>query len=65
MVTGFFSEIPLARWLANLECNATASVALTHLFVSRMRASGITQGAVAFTSSPAGIIPSPFASMCE
>lgn len=64
MVTGFFSEVPLERWLANLECNATAAIALTHLFVSRLRARGVPRGAVAFTSSPAGIIPSPFASMC-
>jgi NAD(P)-dependent dehydrogenase (short-subunit alcohol dehydrogenase family) len=65
MVTGFFADIPLEKWLANFECNVTASISLTHLFLSRLRARGVKRGAVAFTSSPANIIPSPFASMCK
>lgn len=62
MVTGFFDRTPLARWLANFHCNATAAVPITHHFVARMRAAG-ARGAVVFTSSPANIIPSPFSSM--
>ena len=62
IVTGFFAETPLDKWLANAQCNAMAAVAITHLFVGRMRAAGL-KGAVAFTSSPANIIPSPFSTL--
>jgi hypothetical protein len=33
IVTGFFDSQPLEKQLANVECNATAAVALTHHFV--------------------------------
>lgn len=61
-MTGFFADTALERWLGNLHCNATAALVLTHRFVGRMRAERL-RGAVAFTSSPANIIPSPFSSM--
>lgn len=62
IVTGFFAETPLEKWLANAQCNAMAAIAITHLFVGRMRAAGL-KGAVCFTSSPANIIPSPFSTL--
>ena len=36
IVTGFFDSQPLERQLANVECNATAAVALTHHFVGHL-----------------------------
>ena len=60
--SGFFAETPMAAQLDNLACNATASVALAHHFVRRLRTSKL-RGCVAFTSSPANIIPSPFSVM--
>ena len=62
IVTGFFHKTPLAKWMANLECNANAQVRITHFFVERMVAKELT-GAVVFTSSAAGCMPSPFASI--
>ncbi len=57
--TGFFHSLDWRAHEANIACNATAGVALSHLFVRRMRAAG-ARGAIAFTSSPAGFMPSPF-----
>lgn len=62
MVTGFFADTPLEKWLANLNCNQTASIAIAHHFVARMRAAKL-KGAVLFTSSPANIMPSPFSTL--
>jgi len=59
MVTGFFDDQDWARHEANIACNATAGAAVAHLFVRRLRAAG-ARGAVAFTSSPASCLPSPF-----
>ena len=36
IVTGFFDSQPLEKQLANVECNATAAVALTHHFVGEL-----------------------------
>lgn len=33
IVTGFLDQAPLGKLLANVECNATASVSITHHFV--------------------------------
>jgi len=33
IVTGFFEQVPVERQLANVECNATAAVAITHHFL--------------------------------
>ena len=33
MVTGFFDQAPLGKLLANVECNATASVNVAHHFL--------------------------------
>ncbi|GMI51865.1 hypothetical protein TeGR_g2742, partial [Tetraparma gracilis] len=48
--------------LANMECNATAGVAITHHFVGKLVASK-KRGCIVFTSSVAGYIPTPFAAM--
>ena len=62
IVTGFFADTALEKWLGNLNCNATAAIVITHHFLGRMRAAGL-RGAIAFTSSPANIIPSPFSTL--
>jgi short-subunit dehydrogenase len=62
IVTGFFDQSPLDAQLANLECNATACVKVTHHFVQRMIVKKL-RGCVVFTSSVAGYIPSPFTVM--
>jgi len=48
--------------MANLECNATAQVRITHHFVTKMVDKSL-KGAVVFTSSAAACMPSPFASI--
>lgn len=53
ITTGFFANLPLARVLANYECNATAAVKITHHFANRMIDEKLS-GLIAFTSSPAG-----------
>jgi short-subunit dehydrogenase len=62
LVTGFFDQAPLPKLLANVECNATASVNITHHFVSKL-VSAKKKGCVVFTSSVAGFIPTPFSGM--
>jgi short-subunit dehydrogenase len=59
MVTGFFEDGEWAKHEANIACNETSAIALTHLFLRRMKAAGL-RGAITFTSSPANIFPSPF-----
>jgi short-subunit dehydrogenase len=60
MVTGFFDQAPIQKLLANMECNATAAMQITHHFVSIL-ISKKAKGCVVFTSSAAGFIPTPFA----
>lgn len=60
IVTGFVDQTPLAKILANIECNATASFAIAHHFLEKLVASR-SRGCVVFTSSVAGFIPTPFA----
>ena len=62
IVTGFFEQAPLGKHMANLECNAVATVPITHHFVSLMAKDNL-KGCVVFTSSVAGFIPTPFAAM--
>mmetsp|Transcript_47549 Transcript_47549/g.115845 ORF Transcript_47549/g.115845 Transcript_47549/m.115845 type:complete len:335 (-) Transcript_47549:148-1152(-) len=62
LVTGFFDQAPAPKLLANMECNATATVAITHHFVSKLVSKKLT-GCVVFTSSVAGFIPTPFSGM--
>ena len=62
IVTGFMDQAPLGKLLANIECNATASVNITHYFLGHM-VKNKWKGCVVFTSSVAGFIPTPFAAM--
>jgi len=55
IVTGFVDQCPLSKLLSNVECNATASFAISHLYLERM------VSCVVFTSSVAGFVPTPFA----
>ena len=60
ITTGMFADVSIERHLANYECNATCSLRITHHFLNKMLDSG-TKGLIAFTSSPAGAMCSPFA----
>ena len=60
IVTGFFDQTTLDSQLANLECNATACVKVTHHFLKKMLEKKI-KGCFIFTSSVSGYIPNPFA----
>jgi short-subunit dehydrogenase len=62
VVTGFFDVSALDGQLANMECNATACVKITHHFLQRMITKKL-RGCIVFTSSVAGYIPSPFTVM--
>jgi short-subunit dehydrogenase len=62
IVTGFLDQSPLPKLLANVECNATAAVAISQHFVQKMVARH-QKGCIVFTSSVAGFIPTPFAAM--
>ncbi|KAJ1417035.1 hypothetical protein B484DRAFT_454107 [Ochromonadaceae sp. CCMP2298] len=62
IVTGFFDQTSLDSQLANLECNSTACVKVTHHFLKKMVDKNI-KGCFVFTSSVSGYIPNPFAVM--
>lgn len=62
IVTGFMDQAPLGKLLANIECNATASVNITHWALQKM-VKNKWKGCIVFTSSVAGFIPTPFAAM--
>lgn len=62
IVTGFLDQAPIGKLLANVECNATASVNVTHHFVKILVEKKL-KGCIVFTSSVAGFIPTPFAAM--
>ena len=62
MVTGFMDQAPIGKLLANMECNATACLNISHHFVSIM-VQKKEKGCIVFTSSVAGFIPTPFAAM--
>ena len=55
LTAGPFVDTPVARSLANLECNATCTVPITHHFVKKMVDEKI-RGYVAFTSSSTGFV---------
>ena len=62
IVTGFMDQTPIGKSLANIECNATSTVNVTHHFLTKL----VTQklkGCIVFTSSVSGYTPTPFASM--
>lgn len=60
IVTGFFDTQPLGKHLVNVECNATAAVAVSHYFGSILIANK-KRGCIVFTSSASAYIPNPFA----
>jgi short-subunit dehydrogenase len=62
IVTGFFDHTTLDSQLANLECNSTACVKVTHHFLQQMLKKKL-RGCFVFTSSVSGYIPNPFAVM--
>lgn len=62
MVTGFLDQAPIGKLLANMECNATASLNIAHYFGKKM-VTNKQKGCIVFTSSVAGFIPTPFAAM--
>jgi len=62
IVTGFFDQTTLDSQLANLECNSTSCVKITHHFLKQMLAKKL-KGCFIFTSSVSGYIPNPFAVM--
>ena len=62
IVTGFFDQTTLDAQLANLECNSTACVKVTHHFLKKMLDKKM-KGCFIFTSSVSGYIPNPFAVM--
>lgn len=59
---GFFSDVPLAKWMANYHCNATCALPISHHFLNKMMASG-RKGLLAYTSSSACLFPNPFSSL--
>ena len=62
IVTGFLDQAPIGKLLANIECNSTAAVNISHYFVKKL-VSDKKKGCIVFTSSVAGFIPTPFAAM--
>jgi short-subunit dehydrogenase len=62
IVTGFFDQTSVDAQLANLECNSTACVKVTHHFLKEMLRKSM-KGCFIFTSSVSGYIPNPFAVM--
>ncbi len=61
-MTGFFDQSSLDAQLANLECNSTACVKVTHHFLKLLMDKKL-KGCFIFTSSVSGYIPNPFAVM--
>ena len=59
MMTGFFESHDLDKHMANLECNTTSAVQITHLFLQRLLARKL-KGCFVYTSSAAAAIPSPY-----
>ncbi len=59
MITGFFESHDLDKHMANLECNTTSAVQITHLFLQRLLAKKL-KGCFVYTSSAAAAIPSPY-----
>jgi len=62
ILTGFLDQCKLAALESNMECNATAAVKITHHFLAKL-VSSKQKGCIVFTSSVAGFIPTPFASL--
>ncbi|WPT16597.1 Very-long-chain 3-oxoacyl-CoA reductase [Picochlorum sp. SENEW3] len=59
VLTGFFDSHNVEKHMANLECNATSAVQITHLLLERMISKKL-KGCFVYTSSAAAAIPNPF-----
>lgn len=59
VVTGFFDSHGIEKHMANLECNTTSAVQITHLLLQRMISKKL-KGCFVYTSSAAAAIPNPF-----
>lgn len=59
MLTGFFHKTALAAQMANLECNCTSAVQITHHFLDKLIKKELP-GCFVYTSSAAALMPSPF-----
>jgi short-subunit dehydrogenase len=62
IVTQFFDRTTMDAQLANVECNSTSTVKITHHFLQKMLQKK-KRGCIVFTSSVSGYIPNPFAVM--
>jgi len=62
ILTGMFEQNAVQAHLANLHCNLTSNIWLSHFFYERMLAKELT-GCIVFTSSSASYIPNPFAAL--
>jgi short-subunit dehydrogenase len=62
ITTGFYSDVPLGRSMANYHCNATAILPITHHFLEKMVAKK-SKGLIAFTSSSANLLPNPLSAL--
>jgi short-subunit dehydrogenase len=62
ITVGMLHKTALGRNLANFECNATASIKLTHHFVNKLTADK-QKGLIAYTSSSASFVPNPLSSL--
>ena len=62
IVTAFFDHTSVDAQLANMECNATSCVKITHHFLQKMLRKNL-KGCFVYTSSVSGYIPNPFAVM--
>ena len=63
IVTGMFEQHAVQAHLANLHCNLTSNIWLSHFLYQRMLAKKLG-GCIVFTSSSASYIPNPFAALC-
>ena len=57
-----FNKTPIAKHVANYNCNATSSIYLTHHFAQRMATEKL-KGLISFTSTPGGFFPAPLTTM--
>ena len=62
ILTGMYESNAVGAQLANLHCNLTSNIHLSHFLYSRLLAAE-QKGCIVFTSSSASYIPNPFAVM--
>jgi short-subunit dehydrogenase len=65
---GLFYGVSMDKQLANMHCNATSSICLTHFFLRHLLSLPLTSGTkkrgfIGFTSSSAGFLPTPISGM--